>query len=101
MGLKNTSLYDYVLESGNPALHPDHLYRCARLWGRCFWGEQYPDQEILDDLENYRGLELVHKGMSLFHITWKLWLHTDCSIDYTADGLFNEMMVVRDVGRHL
>ncbi|KAL4948799.1 Rh-like protein/ammonium transporter [Aspergillus filifer] len=58
------SLYEYVLESGNPAVHPDRLYRCARLWGRCFWGKQYPDQEVSDDIENYRGLELLHSGMT-------------------------------------
>ncbi|KUM59681.1 hypothetical protein ACN42_g7460 [Penicillium freii] len=56
------SLNDYVAQSGYPALQPDHLHRCARLWGRCFWGEQYPDEEVLDDIENYRALELLHAG---------------------------------------
>lgn len=41
--------------------------------GRCFWGNQYPDQEVSDDMENYRGLELLHEGMCLRHKTWRCW----------------------------
>ncbi|PYH95666.1 Rh-like protein/ammonium transporter [Aspergillus ellipticus CBS 707.79] len=88
------SLYDYVLNSDNPALHPDHLYRCARLWSRCFWGKQYPDQEVCDDMENYRGLEFLHVGYTLWHKLWKCLDPTDTP--YSGDTLFKEMMTVRD-----
>lgn len=96
MGLSE-SLYDYVLQSGNPALHPDRLYRCARVWGRCFWGKQYPDQEVSDDMENYRALELLHAGMSLRHRTWKLLFDNIPDSGYQAESFFNEIMAVRDV----
>ncbi|BCR93407.1 Zn(II)2Cys6 transcription factor [Aspergillus luchuensis] len=87
------SLYDYVLNSGNESLHPDHLYRCARLWSRCFWGKQYPDQEVSDDMENYRGLEFVHVGYTLWH---KLWKCLDEKHTESGEALFAEMMTVRD-----
>ncbi|OJJ37920.1 hypothetical protein ASPWEDRAFT_39631 [Aspergillus wentii DTO 134E9] len=89
------SLYDYVLNSGNPALHPDYLHKCARLWGRCFWGSQYPDQEVLDDVENHRGLELLHEGMGLRYKTWQLVVDPTAS-SYTTESLFTEMMGIRD-----
>lgn len=92
------SLYDYVLNSGNPALHPDYLHKCARLWGRCFWGSQYPDQEVLDDVENHRGLELLHEGMGLRYKTWQLVVDPTAS-SYTTESLFTEMMGIRDVSR--
>ena len=93
-----SSLYDYVLKSGNPALHPDHLHRCARLWGRCYWGEQYPDLEILDDIENYRGLELLHQGIGLRYKTWKVVESNGSSdVGYTAESLFNDIMEIRNV----
>jgi hypothetical protein len=95
MGLTE-SLYDYVMESNNPALHPDHLHRCARLWGRCFWGEQYPDQEVLDDIENYRALELLHTGFHLRYRTWKILVDSGSGTD-TTESLFREIISTRDV----
>lgn len=95
MGLTE-SLHDYTLQSGNPALQPDYLHRCARLWGRCFWGEQYPEQQVLDDMENYRGLELFHRGIGMRHKTWKL-VESPESCEDTPETLFSEMMGIRDV----
>lgn len=95
MGLTE-SLYDYVMQSNNPALHPDHLHRCARLWGRCFWGEQYPDQEVLDDIENYRALELLHNGFHLRYRTWKILVDSGSGTD-TTESLFREVISTRDV----
>ncbi|KAJ5813423.1 uncharacterized protein N7503_000173 [Penicillium pulvis] len=94
MGLTE-SLYDYVMQSHNPALHPDHLHRCARLWGRCFWGEQYPDQEVLDDIENYRALELLHAGFHLRYRTWKVLVGSGSGPD-TTESLFREILSTRD-----
>lgn len=95
MGLTE-SLNDYVTQSKNPALHPDHLHRCARLWGRCFWGEQYPDQEVLDDIENYRALELLHAGFIMRHRTWKILVDPGAGTD-TTDSLWQELVATRDV----
>lgn len=90
------SLYDYAMQSKNPALHPDHLHRCARLWGRCFWGEQYPDQEVLDDIENYRALELLHTGFCMRHRIWKVLINQVAEGD-SKESLFREMVAIRDV----
>lgn len=95
MGLTE-SLYDYVAESKNPALHPDHLHKCARLWGRCFWGKQYPDQEVLDDIENYRALELLHVGFCLRYRTWKTLVESGAGAD-TTDSIFRDILSARDV----
>ena len=95
MGLTE-SLNDFVIQSQNPALHPDHLYRCARLWARCFWGEQYPDQEVLDDNENYRALELIHAGFCFRHRTWKVFVESGTGVE-TSESLLREMLSTRDV----
>lgn len=95
MGLAE-SLNDYVMQTNNPALHPDYLHRCARLWGRCFWGEQYPDQEVLDDIENYRALELLHAGFRLRDRTWKVLVNSGTGAE-TSDTLLRDIMSMRDV----
>ncbi|KAJ6029725.1 hypothetical protein N7499_005404 [Penicillium canescens] len=95
MGLTE-SLNDYVAQSGNPALQPDHLHRCARLWGRCFWGEQYPDEEVLDDIENYRALELLHDGFCLRHRTWKSLVDSAAGTADSADVIFREILTIRE-----
>ncbi|KAI2673681.1 transcriptional regulator family: Fungal Specific TF [Penicillium roqueforti] len=90
------SLNDYVAQSGNPALQPDHLYRCARLWGRCFWGEQYPEEEVLDDIENYRALELLHAGFCLRHRTWKVLVESAAGAANSTEPLFREILATRE-----
>ncbi|KAJ5473075.1 hypothetical protein N7530_007076 [Penicillium desertorum] len=90
------SLNDYVAQSGNPALQPDHLHRCARLWGRCFWGERYPDEEVLDDIENYRALELLHVGFCLRHRTWKVLVESAAGTAESAEALFREILATRE-----
>ena len=91
------SLYEYAVNSGNPAIHPDRLYRCARLWGRCFWGTQYPDQEVTDDIENYRALELLHVGMMLRHKTWQALMNDPVKSEHQAKAILNEIMAIREV----
>lgn len=91
------SLFEYVLRSGNPALHPDRLHRCARLWGRCFYGQQYPDQQVSDDMENYRGLELLHVGISLRYKTWQALVDDPGRTSFESESLFNELMSIHDV----
>ncbi|KAJ5256751.1 hypothetical protein N7478_012855 [Penicillium angulare] len=94
MGLSE-SLFDYVLQSKNPALNPDHLHKCARLWGRCFWGNQYPDQEVLDDIENYRALELLHAGFSFRYRIWRTLVGSGAESD-TAESLYRDIVSTRD-----
>ncbi|PYH49735.1 Rh-like protein/ammonium transporter [Aspergillus saccharolyticus JOP 1030-1] len=89
------SLTDYVLKSDNPAIHPDQLHRSARLWSRCFWGKQYPDQEIADDMENYRALELIHDGFILWHKAWAC-LGEPEGTSYTPDRVYAEILSVRN-----
>ncbi|KAL3456052.1 Rh-like protein/ammonium transporter [Aspergillus heterothallicus] len=91
-----TSIYDFVVQSGNPSLQPDRLYRCARLWGRCFWGLQYPDQEVSDDIENYRGLELLHTAMTLRHKIWQAFSEDPVQIRNQADQLWTQIMSIRE-----
>lgn len=52
----------------------------------------------MDDVENYRGLELFHVGMGLRYKTWKLAQDPGrVDVGYTAESLFSDMMAVRDV----
>ncbi|CBF89366.1 uncharacterized protein ANIA_10083 [Aspergillus nidulans FGSC A4] len=91
------SLTEYVLQSGNQAIHPDRLYRCARLWGRCFWGKQYPDQEVSDDMENYRALELLHAGMTLRYKIWQALSDDAVQTNNQAELLLKEIKATREV----
>lgn len=98
MGLTE-SLLDYILKAQDPSLHPDRLYRCARLWARCYWGREYPDDEVTDDMENYRALQLLHEGMMLRHKLWKVFTggsEADRS-SYDAESLFTETLAVQEV----
>lgn len=96
------SLYDTLLDSDNPSLHPDSLHQCARIWGRCLWGKEYPDNQILDDMENHRALELLHHSYILRHKIWQLALaRSERSAGSTPDALLSEMMMIRNVSRLL
>ncbi|KAL4746527.1 hypothetical protein BDW72DRAFT_33897 [Aspergillus terricola var. indicus] len=90
------SLTEYVLQSGNQAIHPDRLYRCARLWGRCFWGKQYPDQEVSDDMENYRALELLHAGMTFRYKIWQALSDDAVQTNRQAESLLKEIKASRE-----
>lgn len=97
MGL-DESLYDILLGSGNSDLHPDSLHRCARIWARCLWGEQYPDSQVMDDMENYRALELLHHSFLMRNKIWQLALGTSSTASsYTPESLFEEIMNIREV----
>ncbi|KAH8691600.1 hypothetical protein BGW36DRAFT_304717 [Talaromyces proteolyticus] len=91
------SLYDTLLDSGNSSLHPDYLHQSARIWGRCLWGEEYPDNQILDDMENHRALELLHHAMIMRNKIWQLALgSSERSVTSTPETLFSELMTIRD-----
>ncbi|CRG86946.1 hypothetical protein PISL3812_03959 [Talaromyces islandicus] len=93
----NGSLYDTLLDSGNPALHPDYLHQCARIWGRCLWGDEYPETQILDDMENHRALELLHHAFIMKNKIWQLALgKSPRSTEITPDSLYLEMITIRE-----
>ena len=98
MGLTE-SLLSWVLKTQNPALHPDRLYRCARLWARCYWGKEYPDDEVTDDMENYRALHLLHEGMMLRHELWEVSMaHPQADVSSNdAESLFAETLAIQEV----
>lgn len=92
------SFYDTLLDSGNPALHPDHLHQCARIWGRCLWGEEYPEIQILDDMENHRALELLHHAFIMKNKIWQLALgKSSRSAGVTREFLYSEIISIREV----
>jgi hypothetical protein len=56
---------------GSPISH-DRIWREARVCLVRIWGSEYPAAEILDDLENYRGLDLLQECQKLKMTTWML-----------------------------
>lgn len=91
------SLYNTLIESGHSALHPDYLHQCARIWGRCLWAEEYPDQQILDDMENHRALELLHHAIIIWNKIWQLALGNSKDSSMTPETLYAEIMRIREV----
>lgn len=59
-------------ESAVPQLKIELLYRKSRLAGRHIWAGEYPENEVLDDIENYRPLELLHLNNLLRSRIWQL-----------------------------
>ncbi|KAL4806815.1 hypothetical protein BDV18DRAFT_120206 [Aspergillus unguis] len=90
------SLYDYVSKSENLAIHPDRLYRSARLWGRCYWRNRYPEQEVSDDIENYRALELLHAGMTLRQRIWDALVNTSVDTSHQAELVSKDIKAIRE-----
>ncbi|RFU27505.1 hypothetical protein B7463_g8821, partial [Scytalidium lignicola] len=82
MGLKSC-LFPFLYEFQNPYFYPDYLHQCARIWARCFWGSRYPDHEILDDIENHRGLELIHHSHIIRQQIWNLAIGNNKNIGGT------------------
>ncbi|EED14768.1 conserved hypothetical protein [Talaromyces stipitatus ATCC 10500] len=89
------SLYDTLLESEHSALHPDYLHQCARIWGRCLWAEEYPDAQILDDMENHRALELLHHSVIIWNKIWQLASGNNRDLSMTPETLYSEIMKFR------
>ncbi|KAE8552136.1 hypothetical protein EYB25_006030 [Talaromyces marneffei] len=91
------SLYNTLVESGHSALHPDYLHQCARIWGRCLWAEEYPETQILDDMENHRALELNHHSIIIGNKIWQLALGNSDDPSMTPDKLYAEIMRIREL----
>jgi hypothetical protein len=77
----------------------ERIYRSARISGRHCWGEEYPEDEVLDDLENYRALEALHHTFVLRSRIWQLavakYEGRECTD--TPDSLMKEIQEIGEV----
>lgn len=48
------------------------LFEQARVCVPQIWGSEYPVEEILDDIENYRPLRMLAECQELKLVTWEL-----------------------------
>lgn len=53
-------------------VHFDRLFEEARVCLPQFWDDEYPEGELLDDLENYRPLKFVHLCQKFKLRVWNL-----------------------------
>lgn len=51
---------DFLNNTSCHELHLDRLFTFARSSYRWMYGDDYPIEEVRDDLENYRPLEMIH-----------------------------------------
>jgi hypothetical protein len=63
------SLLTAPLSSG---INREQLFEESRTCLPRIWGSDYPEEEILDDFENYRGLSLLQIAMKLKVEVWRL-----------------------------
>lgn len=94
-GLSSQSLLTRMSQSRVPSLQLDRVYRDARRCGRNIW-KDYPEDEVLDDLENYRPLEALHQTFVMRSKIWELAIARiegrDCKD--TPDGLWKEIVEI-------
>ena len=53
-------------------LQRDQLFEDARVCVPKIWGSVYPEEELMDDFENYRGLSLLQISTNLKLSVWRL-----------------------------
>ena len=53
-------------------INREQLFEDSRTCLPRMWGSDYPEEEILDDFENYRGLSLLQVAMTLKVEVWRL-----------------------------
>ncbi|KFY81916.1 hypothetical protein V500_10978 [Pseudogymnoascus sp. VKM F-4518 (FW-2643)] len=95
-GLSSQSLLSQISQSSLPSIKLERLYRRARISGRHCWGEEYPEDAILDDVENYRPLEFLHHGLLMRSRIWQLAVarHGGKDVTETPESLFEELMEI-------
>lgn len=71
-GLSSQSLLSRMSQSPLQSMSLERIYRNARIAGRKSWAEEYPENEVLDDLENYRPLEFLHHTFVMRSRIWEL-----------------------------
>ncbi|OBT42435.1 hypothetical protein VE00_06054 [Pseudogymnoascus sp. WSF 3629] len=93
-GLSSQSLLSQISQSSLPSIKLERLYRRARISGRHCWGEEYPEDAILDDVENYRPLEFLHHGLLMRSRIWQLAVARHAGKDgvETPESLFEELI---------
>jgi hypothetical protein len=98
-GLSSQSLLSQISQSSLPSIKLERLYRRARISGRHCWGEEYPEDAILDDVENYRPLEFMHHGLLMRSRIWQLAIarHGGKDGSETPESLFEELMEIGEV----
>jgi hypothetical protein len=98
-GLSSQSLLSRMSRSSLPSMNLERIYRSARISGRHCWGEEYPEDEVLDDLENYRALEALHHTFVLRSRIWQLavakYEGRECTD--TPDSLMKEIQEIGEV----
>lgn len=69
--------FDLMRAPVNSPVHFDRLFEEARVCVPQLWGTEYPVEELLDDIENYRPLKFVHTCQKLKLRIWKYGRSTD------------------------
>lgn len=98
-GLSSQSLLSQISQSSLPSIKLERLYRRARISGRHCWGEEYPEDAILDDVENYRPLEFLHYGLLMRSRIWQLAVARHAGKDgvETPESLFEVLIELGEV----
>lgn len=98
-GLLSFRLMDFLNSAGIPDLKPDQLFLKARASCRRLYGEGYPSEEVQDDLENYRALELIHKEYLFRHRIWQLAeAQTQGNLDFDdAEAIWDDLNAIQEV----
>ncbi|KFY11016.1 hypothetical protein V492_04731 [Pseudogymnoascus sp. VKM F-4246] len=92
-GLSSQSLLSQISQSSLPSITLERLYRRARIAGRDCWGEEYPEDAILDDVENYRPLKFLQHGLIMRSRIWQLAVarHEGKDATATPESLFEDL----------
>lgn len=99
-GLSSQSLLSRLSQSPIPSTNLQRIYRSARISGRHCWGEEYPEDEVLDDLENYRALGALHDVFVMRSRIWQLAVaqHAGNECADTPESLMKEIHKIGEVG---
>ncbi|KAJ5803144.1 uncharacterized protein N7503_005594 [Penicillium pulvis] len=71
-GLTTFRLYDFLDHDPTSCLHLDSLFPHARSSYRILYGETYPADQVQDDFENYRPVEMVHHNLRFRRRIWRV-----------------------------
>lgn len=77
----------------------NRLFTVARTSYHNIFGDSYPIEQMQDDLENYRPLELVHKEHSFRYRIWRLAEANErgqCCAD-AVESLFEDLEATGEV----
>ena len=73
------------------------LFEEARVCMSHLWGSDYPTEELLDDIENYRPLKMLSMCTKLKLEVWKLGLAGDAASGPTGTRIWNDIEEVGEV----